>query len=175
MIPRNLPYPPTTPFHRAMWLLRPCECRHFYQPAIWWKFFEVKRVMLEIVRETSLPQQKTGQVLTSPKVKNNEFTPERHGAYWKTGRLPFLLQQKNTSTARQFWGGKKCDAPRLRRPGYHQYGTPKKDVGGWKILGWVAHIFVQKLGPYRHRGVFEFGNRVSKLLKGVSLHLQQTT
>ena len=159
-MPRNLPYtPPTTPFHRAMWLLRPCECRHFYQPAIWVEVFEVKGGDVGNC-EGNVPSQQ--KILAGPYItqsqKQRVYPLKAMVLIGRRALATFLLHETNTSATRQVFGEIFSDAPRLRRPKQktNDYGTPNKDVGSWKILVFRCDIFlVQKLVPIsRNRGGF---------------------
>ena len=151
----HLPHPSTVP----------CDCYGlvnvdtFTSLLFGWKFLKWMGVMLEIVRETSLPQQKilAGPYITQSQ-KQRVYPLKAMVLIGRRALATFLLHETNTSATRQVFGEIFSDAPRLRRPKQktNDYGTPNKDVGSWKILVFRCDIFlVQKLVPIsRNRGGF---------------------
>lgn len=145
----HLPHPSTVP----------CDCYRlvnvdtFTSLLLGWRFFEVKGVMLEIVRETSLPQQKkTGRPLHHPKWKTTSLPPESHGAWKEDGPVTFPIALKH----------------RLRLPTKnHEYRTQKR-CWGWKILVFsLRHLSLCKNSAHIDiEGFLSFGKRVSLSLGG---------
>ena len=166
----HLPHPSTVP----------CDCDRlvnvdtFTSLLFGWSFRSEGGAVGNCRGKRPFPNKKYWQALTSPKVKNSEFTPWNAMVRCrKTGRLLSYCTKQTPQELGNFLG-EKCDAPRLRLPNKKPWVShPKKMLGLKDPWFFVATSFLCKNSfQYRNRGVFEFGKRVSKLFKGVSLHLE---
>ena len=165
----HLPHPSTVP----------CDCYGlvnvdtFTSLLFGWKFLKWRGVMLEIVRETSLPNKKYWQALTSPKVKNNEFTPWKPWCLLEDGPVTFpIARNKHLSNSASFLGKNAMlqgfDVQTKNQWLWH----PKQRC--WQLKDpwfFVATSFLCK----NSRGFWVWEKSFPFSWGGVSLHLQQTT